>query len=445
MNIHTMVIGFIITIGIATQCNPFTKTEKDENENILGLALLDSANKSQQAQILESNKKAFIETYAKIAFQNYSDSYSAAVEFQTAVNTFVNNTGRTDADLKSLKTKWREVRIPYLQTEVFRFSSGPIDNKALTDNVELEPLINAWPLDEGHNDGIIAKGGFTKESLISANEGTCIGTCPNADEGKNISVGWHAIEYILWGKDPENNSGPGERPFSDFGTSSPNASGTTQEKNLAYLKIATDILVEHIGKIKDKWDSEKEGNYRTGFVSDPNKSLDLVLRGMARFAGGEWGGERMTGVFEGDQEEEHSCFSDNTKHDFYYDAVGFENLFTGTYKGEKIGTGLESIFGDETSQVKADLQTSKRFCLNEFDESPDKNPTCSDDVIASRFDKMIYSLGDGANRGTERENQDYKIFRNEIQPAVQRIAKSFQKAAGNMGVNIGNDGLVLEE
>jgi putative iron-regulated protein len=29
----------------------------------------------------------------------------------------------------------------------------------------------------------------------------------------NVSVGWHAIEFLLWGQDASDARGPGERPF----------------------------------------------------------------------------------------------------------------------------------------------------------------------------------------------------------------------------------------
>jgi len=422
--------------GNLTLCSLGSSSNSDNTT--LGLAFLFL----NERQALVRNQSEFVKMYAKLAFETYKDSHTAASEFQNSVNEFVNKSNRTQADFNALKTKWRLVRIPYLQTEAFRFSGGPIDNPELTDNTELEPLINAWPLDEGHIDGLLALGGFTKESLIEANEGTCANnTCPDNDESKNISIGWHAIEYILWGVDPPNNTTSGGRLLSDFGTVTPNPNGTPEARKLAYLQMATEILTEHLEILKRKWDPEQDGSYAKDFTSNPKKSLDQVLRGMARFAGGEWGGERMTGVFEGDQEEEHSCFSDNTKHDFYYNAVGFETIFTGTYKGEKLGTGLEVLFGREANTVKEDLEISKRFCLNEYDEDPSKNPTtCPNNTIESRFDRMIASLG---SNGTLRENQDYNRFRNEIQPAVQRIAKTFQKVAGRLGVNIGDDGLVL--
>ena len=43
---------------------------------------------------------------------------------------------------------WRASREPYLQTEVYRFYEGPIDNA----DDGPEGLLNAWPLDEQYID-----------------------------------------------------------------------------------------------------------------------------------------------------------------------------------------------------------------------------------------------------------------------------------------------------
>lgn len=424
----------------------FCNTERKDSKNLLlGLAYIKSTQDTNEAL-----KRNFLSTYAKIAFKSYSDAYEEAKHFLGEVEAFVNKPTKTQSDLDKLKTEWRKARIPYLMTEPFRFAKGPIDNKELTNGVELEPLINAWPLDEGHIDGIIAQGNFTKEQLVEWNEGDCIGTCPDGDNTKNISVGWHAIEYILWGQDPAYNSTSGSRLISDLNASSPNANGTLPQRRLAYLLYTSEILVEHLEELKNKWDENKEGNFTKVFLNNPNDSLDKALRGLARFTGGEWGGERMTGVFEGEQEEEHSCFSDNTKHDFYYNAIGFENIFNGTYKGEKLGTGLSELFSaNNRKDVYDNLPISKNFCLNEYDEDSTENSLqsnkCSGNMITTRFDRMIASLGISANGMGSAENKDYNYFRNQIQPAVQKIAKAIQKAAAELGVNIGDDGLKLEE
>jgi hypothetical protein len=84
-------------------------------------------------------------------------------------------------------------------------------------------MLNGWPLDENFVDyttdepeaGIInekkADASFevpeiTKEVVAEENE---------KGGEKNLSAGWHAIDFLLWGQD-FNAAGPGDRPYTDF-------------------------------------------------------------------------------------------------------------------------------------------------------------------------------------------------------------------------------------
>ena len=58
------------------------------------------------------------------------------------------------------------------------------------------------------------------------------------------------------------------------------------------------------------------------------------MNGMAVLAGFELMSERLAVALDsGDQEDEHSCFSDTTHQDFVYDLKGIENVWNGTYPG----------------------------------------------------------------------------------------------------------------
>ncbi|TGK91258.1 imelysin [Leptospira brenneri] len=425
---------FVLFLGFTLQYCSILMPEKEDNNNNMLAVLALAANAPSQT--------AFLETYSQIAFQNYSDSYTDVVALRQKVATFTGKASPTLAELNEVKTYWRKARRSYLQTEIFRFSQGPIDNPALTGGVELEPLVNAWPLDEGYIDTVVLTGAITKQGLIDANEGDCAtGTCPDGDPAKNISVGWHAIEYLLWGADAANNFTPGTTVTqSNFTTA--NGSGSAAAKRSAYLLYATEILESHLLQLKNAWDPSVSGSYVSKFKSS-STSFENVLRGIARFSGGEWGGERMTGVFGGEQEEEHSCFSDNTKADFYYDAQGLNNLYNGTYSGSQTinGYGLKNLLGGESNYIKERIDTAQLFCLNEFTEDVSLNQACNSSIISSRFDRMIATVNIS---GSATENADYNIFRYQIQPAVQEIAKALQRSAASFGVSIGDDGLVLE-
>ncbi|MCB0226566.1 MAG: iron-regulated protein, partial [Anaerolineae bacterium] len=159
---------------------------------------------------LDALKTEAVETYANIVFANYEDAYNSAVELQDKIDAFVADP--TAETMQAAKEAWLAAREPYGQTEAFRFYGGPID-----DEDGPEGLINAWPLDEVYIDyvdgeetsGIIndveTYPTIDKELLISLNE-------VGAEE--NISTGFHAIEFLLWGQDLSSD-GAGNRPYTD--------------------------------------------------------------------------------------------------------------------------------------------------------------------------------------------------------------------------------------
>ena len=59
----------------------------------------------------------------------------------------------------------------------------------------------------------------------------------------------------------------------------------------------------------------------------------MLFRSLGSLSRGELAGERLeVALFSQDQEDEHSCFSDNTHRDAVTNAQGILNVWTGTYK-----------------------------------------------------------------------------------------------------------------
>src|SRR5262249_51359781 len=79
-----------------------------------------------------------------------------------------------------------------------------------------------------------------------------------------------------------------------------------------------------------------------------DEALACIIKGIGILSGSELAGERLTVPYETkDQEDEHSCFSDNTHRDLLYDVVGVENVLLGQYvalDGQKIsGASLNDV------------------------------------------------------------------------------------------------------
>lgn len=262
--------------------------------------------------------------YATIVYASYEDTYKRALALQDALRVLVAKP--SPAALEAAKNAWKRARMPYGQTEVYRFSAGPIDVDGL------EGQINAWPLDESYIDyvadqpqaGMINRPDtpITKEGLRALNE-----------EGgeTNISTGYHAIEFLLWGQDLSSD-GPGARPYSDY-VPQTNGTAANQQRRSHYLLTVMELLVEDLHKLVQAWAPNRPDNYRATFVQgNPQEALRKILTGMGTLSRGELAGERMAvALATRDQEDEHSCFSDNTHMDIILNAIGMQNVYLGRY------------------------------------------------------------------------------------------------------------------
>ena len=247
---------------------------------------------------------------------------AAAKAMQTAISAFTSQPSA--ATLAEARKTWLAAREFYGQTEAFRFYGGPIDN----DNGP-EGRINAWPMDESFVDSVQGKASaglvnnrkfvISKKNLSAQNE---------RGGEENIATGWHAIEFFLWGQDVSD-TGPGERSFEDFvDGKAPNA-----DRRRQYLNVVTELLIDDLTSLVKAWAPDVKNNYRARFVKGNRESLRKMLVGLGSLSRGELAGERLEVALNSqDQEDEHSCFSDNTHRDAVTNAKGIQNVWLGKYQ-----------------------------------------------------------------------------------------------------------------
>lgn len=299
---------------------------------VILLGLMSACDSSDdEVSTIDPLRQQVVNNYAGLVLANYEDAVILAKALQTQVNAFVQNP--TAQGLADCKTAWLKSRVPYLQTETFRFYDGPIDGSANN----YEGLLNAWPLDEAYidyvadstNAGVVNFTGVINDLTSYPVISEKVLLDDNEKDGEtDVKVGYHAVEFLLWGQDLYADS-PGKRPYTDY-----LAGGTAknQARRAQYLKIVTDLLVKNLESVKTQW--ETNGAYRADFTAAANvdQSLMNMLNGMGKLTKGELSGERMTVLLANkDQEDEHSCFSDNTKNDFVYDEAGIYNVYVGKY------------------------------------------------------------------------------------------------------------------
>ena len=300
-------------------------------------------------------KEEVVNNYADGVHHLYSKSLESAKAMDQAVDRFIAEP--TPAHLEAAKRLWLSARDDYGPTEAFRFYDGPIDNP----DDGPEGLINAWPLDESYIDYV--EGNATAGIVNNPDEFPSIDAdllvSLNEEGGEeNVSTGWHAIEFLLWGQDL-NSGGPGERPVEDY-TTNANA-----DRRATYLAVASDLLISHLQQMVDAWAPGRSGNYRAEFVSlEADEALQKIITGIGELSRGELAGERMTVAFEErSQEDEHSCFSDNTTADIVANALGIQMVFMGDF-GAVSGPGIKDLIAAKDQELADQLESEITSSVN---------------------------------------------------------------------------------
>ena len=314
---------------------------------------------------------AVVTNYANLAEAAYGDSLTTAKALQAAVGALVAQP--SEETLQAARAAWLAARVPYQQSEAFRFGNPIVD--------DWEGKVNSWPLDEGFIDYVDPSYGQSEENNLSTLnviatpkfqlsgrdvDATAItpelieGTLQEADGIEaNVASGYHAIEFLLWGQDL-NGTGPGAgaRPWTDYANGDA-CTGGNCDRRAAYLVAASDLLVTDLTYMAGQW--AEGGEARARVLADPNTGLLAMLTGMGSLSYGELAGERMKlGVMLNDPEEEQDCFSDNTYNSHFYDGVGIRNVYLGSYTkvdGTVVsGPSLSELVAEKDAAVDAELK-----------------------------------------------------------------------------------------
>ena len=361
---------------------------------------------------------AILETYIAIAQAAYEDSLISARVLEDAIDAFLADPNQTT--LTYARNAWVAARIPYLQTEAFRFGNPVVD--------EWEGRVNSWPLDEGLIDytavsyGEESDNNYFYTANIIANELIDIGGI-SVDAAQitpqllaetlhlidgvesNVATGYHAIEFLLWGQDLNGtNPGAGNRPATDYSLSE--CSNRNCDRRRDYLKAVTGLLVSDLEEMVYNWQPGGAA-YLDLMQKGPEGGLATILTGMGSLAYGELAGERIRlGLLLNDPEEEHDCFSDNTHNSHYYDALSIKNVYMGSYEringnlvqGPSLARLMELEAPDlaavmlariESTELAMDALLSEAAKGNTFDVLIASNNLAGEEVVSRVVDSLM--------------------------------------------------------
>ena len=319
--------------------------------------------------------------YVELARQRYEDSLDAAAALNEAVQAFLNEPNATTH--QAAKDAWVVAHSVYSHTEVFRFGNPNVD--------AWESRVNAWPMDEGlidyvadgdvHHEGnvharanIIVEGRIpiTDEVLAAFMDGTDPKAAPLASLGisdveSNVTRGYHAIEFLLWGQDLNEERGQaGQRPFTDYVEGDDCTNGRCDRRR-RYLSAVCRLLMRDLEFAIRDWDANGR-LYAKVFNALPiAERLERMIVGVGTLSYGELAIERMQVAFlTSDQEEEQSCFSDATHHAHYHNALSIQTTYLGRHarqngkriEGPSISDLVAAVEPELDARIRKELEAS---------------------------------------------------------------------------------------
>ena len=298
-----------------------------------------------------ARRRGAVLTYADQRYREYQAIIAAAERLQAAIAVFIATP--TDETLAGARQAWSAAHRCYSPSECHRFYGGPIDEPG----ADLENKINAWPIDESCIDYVAGDAGTgvinQPERIPDITPAVLIARNRLGGE-KNVSIGYHAIEFLLWGQGHDAR-GPGVRTAADYRL---DGGAAHADRRATYLRVVAQLLVDHLRQVAQQWEPDVPGTYRQRFLAgDANAALRKIVMGIAALSGDELACERMAVAYEShSMEDGQSCFSFTTLDDL----IGNLEGITATY----LGPGAPGLgISDLVKGVDADLDRRIRLQL----------------------------------------------------------------------------------
>ncbi len=389
------------------------------------------------AHAAPDNRRAIVTHYTNLAHAVFEDAETTAQTLLSRVEALLAEP--SEKTLMAARQAWIAARIPYQQSEAFRFGNPVVD--------DWEGQLNSWPLDEGLIDYVdqsyaASLGNIAADMNIIANPTITLGggaidattITPAllqdlhelAGNAANVTSGYHAIEFLLWGQDLNGHgAGAGERPYTDFSEGEACTNGHCERRG-QYLLAATQLLVSDLAYMTQQWAAEGD-NYRHELLSLPTEqALARIFYGIGSLSLGELGGERIKVALEANStEDEHDCFSDNTHWSHYYNGLGISNVYKGEYqridgswvRGPSLSQAVAASSAQADKALTAALSTTmaRLQLLTQVAEHPQR---------PQKFD-MLIAPGNAQGRN----------LLGSILQALTNQTRAIEDAAASLGIN----------
>ncbi|HVH47446.1 MAG TPA: imelysin family protein [Labilithrix sp.] len=256
--------------------------------------------------------RATVRGYGKVGRATHDEAVRLCKLMEKAIEDFIK--APSPELLANAKVAWRTARDAYSRAEAFRFTGSPLD-----EDIALATQVEIAPVDVTLLEGPTLEAGGILDDLMHVPDVTG-DAVRDAARGKNVQLGWHAIEGMLYGAAVTSGGPP--RPHTDFVNDGPAHRNARRGRLVA--KLAR-ILIEDLEIVANQWDPDRTDSFAQKLVRGPlDEGFRRALRGVARFAREEMVGRKLGGVLAG--APEISDASDSTRADLASNALGIEGL-----------------------------------------------------------------------------------------------------------------------
>jgi len=238
----------------------------------------------QPAQLQQSaEQEPFNLHLLHLANDSHIQALASINALQDSVNALLLN--NTDANLQQARTAWREAYSAFLRSRIYSYLpiTEPLEwQRQQLGYRDLMMQIDSWPVEGGYLDYLpgYPHTGIVNDLAMPLNREELLRQHRFTDAG-SASVGFHVIEFLLWGDD-------GQRPASDF---NPASSGDNDdpgqkhpERRREYLQLTTTLLQEQVNRLQMRWDSNT--GYYAKLLRDslPGAALSAAMIAVERWS-----------------------------------------------------------------------------------------------------------------------------------------------------------------
>jgi putative iron-regulated protein len=314
---------------------------------LVPVLLLSACGSTDPKPTSSADEAAVVRQYAVNLDANYRAVIDQVNRLQSAVGDFVANPSQSG--LEAAQQAWLGARPAYGECEISRFYGGPMD--------AAQGGMNEWPIDETFVDYTTGSplGGIINDTVNYPEITEALLRSTEERGGiENLSTGFHAIEFLLWGQRPDQSSGPGERPYTDY---LDGGTAANQDRRRNYLTTAVDMLLLDMQALDADWDLTNGDSYGSLMVAgSAHDGLTNIVRGFTNLGISELFYERLMDPYvTQDRKDEESCFSESTIIDLMANAKGVENVYLGRY-AEQQGPSVSDLVKAKSPVLDAEIK-----------------------------------------------------------------------------------------